>query len=121
MASNVDALYIFLLLVCGTMTVLVSLTVIYFAVKYRKRPGHHAHQIEGSHVLEITWSVLPMGVFLIFFAWGAVIYFQERTPPRDAMEVYTVAKQWMWKFEHPEGTREINALHVPMGAMSRSS
>ena len=115
MASNVDALYIFLLLVCGTMTVLVSLTVIYFAVKYRKRPGHRAHQIEGSHVLEITWSVLPMGAFLIFFAWGAVIYFQERTPPRDAMEVYTVAKQWMWKFEHPEGTREINALHVPTG------
>jgi cytochrome c oxidase subunit 2 len=59
MASNVDALYIFLLLVCGTMTVLVSLTVIYFAVKYRKRPGHRAHQIEGSHVLEITWPFCP--------------------------------------------------------------
>ena len=39
----------------------------------------------------------------------------ERTPPRDAMEVYAVAKQWMWKFQHPEGQREINELHVPVG------
>lgn len=113
MAGNVDALYIFMLLICGAMTVLISMAVIVFAVKYRKRRGHHAHQVEGSHVLEITWSVIPMGFFLIFFSWGAVIYFQERTPPRDAMEVYSVAKQWMWKFEHPEGAREINALHVP--------
>ena len=115
MAGNVDELYIFLLVVCGAMTVLVSLTVIVFAVKYRKRPGHHAHQIEGSNSLELTWSILPMVFFLIFFAWGAILYFRERTPPRDAMEVYTVAKQWMWKFEHPEGVREINALHVPTG------
>jgi cytochrome c oxidase subunit II len=115
MAGRVDELYIFLLLVCGMMTVLVSLTVIFFAVKYRKRPGHRAQQIDGSNVLEITWSIFPMAFFLIFFAWGAILYFQERTPPRDAMEVYTVAKQWMWKFEHPEGVREINALHVPTG------
>jgi cytochrome c oxidase subunit 2 len=113
MAGNVDALYIFLLLICGLMTVLVSTAVIVFAVKYRKRLGHCAHQIEGSLGLEITWSVIPLFAFFTFFAWGAVIYFQERTPPRDSMEVYTVAKQWMWKFEHPEGAREINALHVP--------
>jgi cytochrome c oxidase subunit 2 len=43
------------------------------------------------------------------------VYFQERTPPRDATEVYVVAKQWMWKLEHAEGQREINELHVPVG------
>jgi len=51
----------------------------------------------------------------VFFAWGAVIYFRQRTPPQDSAEVYTVAKQWMWKFEHMEGQREINELHVPVG------
>jgi len=44
-----------------------------------------------------------------------VVFFQERTPPRDATEVYVVAKQWMWKLEHAEGQREINELHVPVG------
>jgi cytochrome c oxidase subunit II len=72
-------------------------------------------QIEGSTILEITWSIIPFFVMLTFFIWGAVIYFQERTPPADATEVYVVAKQWMWKIEHMEGQREINELHVPTG------
>ncbi|HVM92919.1 MAG TPA: cytochrome c oxidase subunit II [Terriglobales bacterium] len=114
-AGRVDALYIFLVLVSTVMTVLIFTTLIVFAVKFRKRKGVRPEQIEGSHLLEITWSVLPFGVFLAFFVWGAVIFFQERTPPQDATEVYTVAKQWMWKFEHSEGQREINELHVPVG------
>ena len=110
-----DALYIFLVLVSTIMTVLIFTTLIIFAVKFRKRRNHPAEQIEGSTVLEITWSIIPFAIFMSFFVWGAVIYFQERTPPQDAMEVYTVAKQWMWKFEHSGGQREINELHVPVG------
>jgi cytochrome c oxidase subunit 2 len=52
---------------------------------------------------------------MVIFAWGAVVYFKERTPPDDSTEVYVVAKQWMWKLEHAEGQREINELHVPVG------
>jgi cytochrome c oxidase subunit II len=51
----------------------------------------------------------------VMFAWGAVIFFDARTPPQDATEIYVVAKQWMWKLEHPEGQRELNELHVPVG------
>ena len=114
-AGNVDALYIFLLLVSGIMTVLIFAVLTAFAVRFRKRRGQRAVQIEGSTHLEITWSIIPFCVMLVFFVWGAVIFFQERTPPQDATEVYTVAKQWMWKFEHREGQREINELHVPIG------
>ncbi len=114
-AGRVDALYIFLVLVSAIMTVLIFTTLIVFAIKFRRRHGRPAEQIEGSTILEITWSVIPFAVFMSFFVWGAVIYFQERTPPQDAMEVYTVAKQWMWKFEHAGGQREINELHVPIG------
>jgi len=115
MANNVDALYIFLLVVSGMMTLLIFTMVVFFAVRFRRRPGHHAEQIDGSHALEITWSVIPFFVFMVFFGWGAFIYFQERKPPQNAAEVYTVAKQWMWKFEHIEGQREINELHVSIG------
>lgn len=115
MAGNVDALFIFLLIVTGLMTLLIFCTLIYFAARYRNRPGVLAEQIEGSIPLEITWSIIPLGVFMMIFLWGAVVYFKERTPPRDATEVYVVAKQWMWKLEHAEGQREINELHVPVG------
>ena len=83
-------------------------TILVFALKYRRRARAEAEQIEGSTALEITWSVIPMFIFLFIFAWGAVIYFQERTPPRNATEVYVVAKQWMWKLQHQEGPREID-------------
>lgn len=115
MSGQVDALYIYLLLVAGVMTTLIFIAVAVLAIKYRRRPGIEAHQIEGSTILEITWSIIPFGVMLTFFIWGAVIYFQERTPPADSTEVYVVAKQWMWKIEHMEGQREINELHVPTG------
>jgi cytochrome c oxidase subunit II len=114
-SGQVDALYIYLLLVAGVMTALIFIAVFVFAVVYRRKPGVEAHQIEGSTPLEIAWSIIPFGVMLTFFIWGAVIYFQERTPPADATEVYVVAKQWMWKVEHMEGQREINELHVPTG------
>ena len=114
-AGNVDALFIFLLIVSGLMTLLIFVAIIYFAARYRHRPGVLAEQIEGSTPLEITWSIVPLGVFMVIFAWGAVVYFKSRTPPRDSTEVYVVAKQWMWKLEHAEGQREINALHVPVG------
>jgi cytochrome c oxidase subunit II len=114
-AGNVDALFVFLLLLTGFVCIAIFIFIVFFALKYRNRPGHKAEQIEGSIPLEITWSVVPLGIFMVIFLWGAVIYFQERTPPRGADEVYVVAKQWMWKLEHEQGQKEINELHVPVG------
>src|ERR1700688_1887699 len=114
-AGNVDALFIFLLIVSGMMSLLIFVALTYFAARYRYRRGVLAEQIEGSIPLELTWSIIPFLVFMVIFTWGAVVYFQERTPPTDSTEVYVVAKQWMWKLEHAEGQREINELHVPVG------
>src|ERR1700680_5077229 len=114
-AGNVDALYIFLLALSGFMCLAIFTMILVFATKYRRQRGVEAEQIEGSSALEITWSIIPLGIFMAIFVWGAVIYFHERTPPRGATEVYVLAKQWMWKLQHQEGPREINELHVPVG------
>src|SRR5436305_1191878 len=110
MSGNVDALFIFLMIVSGLMTLLVFAAVIYFAARYRHRKGVLAEQIEGSTALELTWTIIPLGVFMVIFAWSAVVYFQLTTPPRGATEVYVVAKQGMWRLEHADGRREINVL-----------
>jgi len=115
MAGNVDALFVFLVVLSTLMSVAIFTMILVFAIRFRKRPGVQAEQIEGSTPLEITWSVVPLGIFMMIFVWGAVIYFQERTPPQGATEVYVVAKQWMWKLQHQEGQREINQLHIPVG------
>jgi cytochrome c oxidase subunit 2 len=59
--------------------------------------------------------VIPFGLTMIMFSWGANIFFRESRPPNDALDIYVVGKQWMWKLQHMEGRREINELHVPIG------
>src|SRR5689334_14204695 len=114
-AGEVDALYVFLVLLSLFMSAAIFTMILIFAVRYRRRPGVKAEQIEGSHKLEITWSIVPLGVFLVIFFWSAIIFFKQRTPPDGAGTVYVVAKQWMWKLQHEEGQREINQLHIPVG------
>src|SRR5258705_1665007 len=114
-AASVDALYIFLVILSAMVSVAIFAAIVLFAIRYRRRRGVLAEQIEGSTALEVTWSVIPLFIFFVIFMWGALIYFREQTPPRGATEVYVVAKQWMWKLQHEEGQREINELHVPVG------
>jgi cytochrome c oxidase subunit 2 len=114
-AGEVDALYVFLVLLSAFMTAAIFTMILIFAIRYRRRAGVQAEQIEGSRKLEITWSVVPLAVFMVIFFWSAVIFFKQRTPPQDSGTVYVVAKQWMWKLQHEEGQREINQLHVPVG------
>jgi cytochrome c oxidase subunit 2 len=114
-ATQVDALYIFLIAVTGFVSVMIFVLIFVFAIRYRRSRNPVATQIEGSLVLESLWSVVPFGIFLIMFGWGALIYMDQNQPPANAMDVFVVGKQWMWKFEHPEGVREIDQLHVPVG------
>ena len=113
-APSVDALFLFLITVTGGVTLLVFAVIIFFLVKYRHAKHPVAEQIEGSTPIEVTWSIIPLGLFMIFFGWGASIYLAEARPPKDALDVYVVAKQWMWKVEYQTGQSEINTLHVPV-------
>lgn len=115
LAWQVDGLYFLLIAVSAFFTLLIFFLILFFSVKYRRSAHPHAEQIEGSLPLELTWTLIPLGISMIFFAWGSLIYFQEARPPKGAMEVYAVAKQWMWKFEYEGGQRDINQLHVPLG------
>jgi cytochrome c oxidase subunit 2 len=113
-SSDMDAFFFYLLLITIVGTALVSGMVICFAILYRREKNPVATPIEGSTLLEATWTLVPMALFLVAFAWGAVLYFRIYDPPTNAMNIYIVGKQWMWKAEHPGGQHEIDALHVPI-------
>jgi cytochrome c oxidase subunit 2 len=115
-AEQVDPIFWFVTLVTGFFTVLIAFLVIYFGVKYRRRsPDEVPAPIEGSLKLEIGWTIVPLLIGLFIFFWSARVYFGMYRAPDDALNVYVVGKQWMWKLQHPGGQREINELHVPVG------
>jgi cytochrome c oxidase subunit 2 len=116
MAGRVDALYFFLVAMSAFFSILIAGLIVYFAIKFRRRaPEAVGAQIHGGMMLEITWTVLPLFLVLGIFVWGASVFFAMSRPPDETLNVYAVGKQWMWKFQHLDGQREINELHVPVG------
>src|SRR5918999_110816 len=116
MASRVDNLYFFLVALTIFFSTLIALLVIVFAVKYhRTHPAQVGAPITGSVPLEMMWSIVPFGISMFIFVWAANVFFDLQRPPDQTMQIYAVGKRWMWKFQHIDGQREINELHVPVG------
>jgi cytochrome c oxidase subunit 2 len=121
-STEMDLLYAFIVAVCAFFAVLVVALMVYFTLKYRRQhPDDVGADIHGSIVLELTWTIIPFVLALIMFGWGASLFYRLSRPPAGAMEITVVGKQWMWKVQHPEGVREINELHVPLGRPVRLS
>ena len=115
-AWQVDLLYVYLIVVSVAFTIPIVVAIFFFAVKYRETEKYATpDEMHGSMVLEVVWSIIPFVVSMTIFIGGAIIFYQQFTPPADSMDIYVVGKQWMWKVQHETGQREINELHVPVG------
>jgi cytochrome c oxidase subunit II len=115
-AAQVDAIYFFMVAVTAFFSLLIAVLVVVFAFKYRRKSDDEVGvAIHGSIALELLWTLIPLGIAMVMFAWGAKVFFDLYRPPAGAMEIFVVGKQWMWKAQHADGQREINELHVPIG------
>jgi cytochrome c oxidase subunit 2 len=115
MARQIDALYIMLTIVSGAVTVLIFTAIFVLAIVYRRRPDNElAEEEEAPKALEAAWIIIPFIFFMATFVWGSWLYFELARVPDNALDIYATGKQWMWKFQHPSGQREINTLHVPV-------
>ncbi len=114
-APEVDFLLLALTLMALAVLGLVALLMIRFMFRYRAgSPVDRGAIAKKTWRLESAWTFATLLVFFGLFVWGANLYVRQFQPPADALTVYVVAKQWMWKTEHAGGQREINALHVPV-------
>lgn len=115
-AKSVDDVFLFELAVVLFFTVAVAALILVLCIRYRRgnrvdRSAPPTH----SNLLEMTWIVPPLLISAVMFVWATDVFFEVSTPPGDAQTIYVVGNQWMWKTQHPEGKREINELHVPLG------
>jgi cytochrome c oxidase subunit II len=115
-AGPIDHLAGFILGICVFFSTLTAILLVYFAIRYRRRTESYVPpHIEGAKRIEFGWIGFMGGLTLIMFFWAMYLYLDLARPPDDALEVYVVGKQWMWKVQHPDGQREIDELHVPVG------
>lgn len=115
-APRVDGLYFALLGICGVVLLGILFVMVYFLFKYRRgHPSPRPPRTVPTLPFELTWSLIPLFIFMGFFVWGAEVYHDMQQVPENALEIHVVGKQWMWKLQHPTGQREIDELHVPVG------
>lgn len=116
-AVRVDGIFLLLSAMSVAVILLVGGLVTVFAIRYRR--GSRANRADMPAALssefEIGWTAATFFLFLFIFWWVTSAQLTSTTPPKDALEIHVVGKQWMWKTQHPTGAREIDALHVPVG------
>jgi cytochrome c oxidase subunit 2 len=115
-APHVDGLMAFITLISLFFGVVITAAIVIFFFKYhRKKINDVGVPIHGDMRLEAAWLIIPLVLAMAMFGWGAVVYVDYRHAPPDTLDIYVIGKQWMWKAQQPNGLKEINELHVPVG------
>jgi cytochrome c oxidase subunit 2 len=115
-AGRYDMLALAVFTLIGFVALAVLVLIVFFSIRYRKSSAaDRSHAPATGRRIEVAWTVIPLLLFLAIYAWGAYDYARLYREPPNAMPVFVVAKQWMWKLEHASGRREIDELHVPLG------
>ena len=113
-AKHIDTMYMAIFWLSVVMFFGLMIPMCYFAWRYRFKPGRVTPHQTHSTVMEITWTVIPLLLCVGLFFWGIIGYMQFAVGPGESMEIQVTAKQWLWQFEFPDGTRAVNELHVPV-------
>jgi cytochrome c oxidase subunit II len=113
-APMVDAIFLFMIVLSLVITFAVAALVLYFCIKYRRAAEVDRTQGPTSVRNELIWMASALPVLMFIFVWGTIVAFGLVRSPSGAMPITVVAKQWMWKFQHEDGRREIDELHVPV-------
>jgi cytochrome c oxidase subunit 2 len=120
-AAAIDRIFYLLLAVSGAASLLVFALVVVFGIRFRRGSAAKRGPLPKllTSEVELGWTAGTLFLFLFIFWWAAASQLSALTPPLHATEIHVVAKQWMWKVQQPNGLREINELHAPMGTPVR--
>jgi cytochrome c oxidase subunit 2 len=110
----VDATFAIILAIEAFLLLMVTVAMIFFVIRYRKKKNPRSENIEGGMLLEIAWTAIPTIIVLIMFYIGLKSFILIRKVPEGAMTVQVTARQWSWQFTYANG-RQSSTLTVPLG------
>ena len=112
-ASGVDFVFWFITGISVFFLILITVLMIYFAIRYSRKRNPVPKDIEGNAILEVLWTVIPTILVLMMFWYGWDAFKIMRNPPADAIVVKVTGQMWQWTFEYPNG-KESQELYVPL-------
>ena len=111
-SNDVDALFMYILVLSAVVLVGLTFAMIYFVIRYSRKNNPVPKNIEGNITLEVLWTAIPLVLFMSFFYFGWVQYTNMRAIPEDAVPIKVTARMWQWSFEYPNGLKT-DTLYVP--------
>ena len=114
-SGDVDLLFTGLLVASSLVLGLLFFLLALFCVRYRAGNAvDRGDRVAKSWYWEVSWTTASLVAFLGLFVWGSSLFLDIYRAHADELSIFVVAKQWMWKVQHPGGQAEINALHIPV-------
>lgn len=115
-ASAIDSLHA--IVIGTTMVGALGVFLVALALVWRyhrsRRPAHTPHVRSGKLFETITIGGI-LALFVAFWIGGFEQYAEMRVIPERGLEVWVVARQWMWQFASSDGLRSEGVLVVPRG------
>lgn len=114
-ASKVDAISYFILLVSVFFFFLIFILMMVFVFKYKRKTNlDKTSSVDHNLTLEVVWTVIPSILLLIMFIWGFQVYLEMSIPPKDSMEIKVTGQKWFWTFDYATGASSPGELVVPV-------
>ncbi len=112
-SHDVDFVFMFSLIVSIFFLVLITVSMVYFVIKYSRKRNPKAINFHGNIGLEITWTVIPTILVLIMFWYGWVGYADMSEAPANTLNIDVTAQMWKWTFKYDNG-KIADSLYVPV-------
>jgi cytochrome c oxidase subunit 2 len=113
-ANEVGNIFLFILLICATLLLLITFLMVYFVIKYNRKKNVSPADIKGNNTLEVIWTVVPTILVMAMFYYGWTGYKVMKNAPKDAMLVKVTGVRWKWTFEYENG-KIADKLYAPLG------
>jgi cytochrome c oxidase subunit 2 len=115
-AKSVDWLWNLEMITISFLFALIVVPLAYSLVVFRRKRGDTADgpHIEGNYTLEITWTVLPLLLVVVFAYLGAYSLGETRRVDPNARIIKVTALQWAWKFDYPDYGFSSDKLYLPV-------
>lgn len=101
--KEIDFIFYVIFWMCLAVFVGTQAVMIWFMIKYRKKPGVKATYSHGDIKLEVIWTATPLVIFLILGAYSNKVWYDMRQGgiPEGALQVDIVAEQYGFHFRYP--------------------
>ena len=90
----------FLLVIITVISVFVTCLLAYAAFKFHRSRNYTPGTFTHHSVLEVAWTVVPVGILVVIGAFSLPILFKQQEIPEADITIKVTGYQWYWGYEY---------------------